>query len=522
MKHSKHKISEGVLFTDFYQLSMAQLYFKQGIYDKEARFDYFFRSYPDYNSHQAGYCVFAGLGWLLDWMENARFGEKELKYLRDYKSPGGKSFFDEDFLNYLKDSDIFSDLTLRSVPEGRVVHPGAPLVVVEGPLGPAQILESALLNYLNYQTLIATKASRIAEAGTGGLVLEFGMRRAQGKGANAGARAALIGGAGFSSNTGISLELGYPPKGTHAHSMVQAFMAMGGSELDAFRAYANLYPESCLLLVDTVSTLESGVPNAVKVFNELKSKGYKPLGIRLDSGDLADLAIKSAKILNQAGFNEVGIVLSNKLDEMVIWQIITQIRQDARNHGLDPEKLISRLVYGVGTRLITSAGRGALDGVYKLAALKKEGKWSPAIKLSETPEKIINPGNKNLWRIYDEKDKATADFITLSSEDPVKRNNLKLRHPIEKTKIRELKKSKISKIENLHVSVIEKGKVVFKEEDIEQMRSRRKNDLQRLHTGVKRITNPHIYHVSLSEKLWDLKQRLIKEGIKRHENSKKG
>jgi Nicotinic acid phosphoribosyltransferase len=230
------------------------------------------------------------------------------------------------------------------------------------------------------------------ESGQGRPVLEFGLRRGQGKGANAGARAALIGGADFTSNVGVSHVLGYPPRGTHAHSMVQVFMALGMGELEAFRAYAEVYPDECLFLVDTISTLESGVPNAIKVFEELRRKGHEPLGVRLDSGDLAYLSVQTAKMLNDAGFPHTSIVLSGDLDELVIWQILTQIRDEAPRYGVDADQLVRRLIYGVGTRLITSHGEPALGGVYKLVAARTDGRWTPAIKVADSPGKIPNPG----------------------------------------------------------------------------------------------------------------------------------
>ena len=331
-----------------------------------------------------------------------------------------------------------------------------PLTVVQGPLAIAQILETALLNHLNYQTLIATKAARIRESGRGKLLLEFGLRRAQERAANAGARAALIGGADYTSNVGLSHVLGLAPKGTHAHSMVQAFLALGGSEVDAFRAYAKVYPDDCLLLVDTVDTLGSGIPHAIKVFQELRRKGHEPVGIRLDSGDLAYLSIQAARMLDDAGFPDTSIVLSNQLDELVIWQIIAQIEQEAPRYGVDPDRLIGRLVYGVGTGLITSQGAGALDGVYKLVAVQEKGEWVPAIKVSETPAKTINPGHKLVWRVYDRRGKATADLLSLADEDesPRRRARLLLHHPTEPTTYRILDGESVSEVEPLLVNVL--------------------------------------------------------------------
>lgn len=502
-------ISEGALFLDFYQLTMAQLYFEKGLYNKQAQFEYFFRKYPNYNDHQSGYCVFAGLQWLLARLEKAKFNAQDIECLSSQTDKNGKPVFKKSFLNWLKDKADFSTLSIKAVPEGRVVHPNVPLVVVRGPLAVAQIIETAVLNHLNYQTLIATKASRISQAGQGKMMIDFGMRRAQGKGANEGSRAALIGGADFSSNTGLSCSLGLPPKGTHAHSMVQAFLALGHTELDAFRAYADIYPDNCILLVDTINTLNSGVPNAIKVFQELKKKGHKPLGIRLDSGDLAYLSIKAAKMLNDAGFKKVKIVLSNQLDELVIWQILSQIRRESRREGVNANNLINRLVYGVGTRLITSQGCPALDGIYKLTALKQGRNWQPALKLSESSSKIINPGVKKVSRIYDCRRKAIADLISLAREDLTKKETFILRHPAEHAMYRKLHKSDISKIEPLLVEVYREGVNLCGASNIGQLRKIKENDLDKLDSGVKRLINPHIYHVSLTQKLWDLKQSLI-------------
>jgi nicotinate phosphoribosyltransferase len=511
MKSRDVRTAEGVLFTDEYQLTMAQLYYRLGLHEKQAQFDYFFRSYPDYGAHQAGYCINAGLEWLVDWMLEAHFRDEDIGCLRRQKGQGGQRLFDDDFLGWLKENGTFDGLNMHAIPEGRAVHPNVPLVVVQGPLAPAQILETSLLNHLNYQTLIATKASRIKQSGRGQLLLEFGLRRAQDKGANAGARAALIGGADFTSNVGVSHILGYPPKGTHAHSMVQVFMAIGEGELEAFRAYADVYPDDCLLLVDTVDTLESGVPNAIRVFEELREKGHEPVGIRLDSGDLAYLSIHAARMLDEAGFPNVSIVLSNQLDELVIWQIVTQIQQEAPRYGVDPDELIGRLVYGVGTRLITSQGQSALDGVYKLAAVYQEGEWLPAIKISENPDKTINPGHKYVWRVYDQRGKAIADLLSLDRENPDEMTQpLVLRHPTDRTKSRTLEPNAVSKVSPLLVEILREGELVYSLPSIEEMRERREADLDALDPGVRRLINPHTYHVSLTEKLWNLKQELIR------------
>ncbi|MCZ2096464.1 MAG: nicotinate phosphoribosyltransferase [Chloroflexota bacterium] len=510
MIHAEQRIAEGILFTDFYQLTMAQLYYRTGLYEKHVQFDHFFRSYPDYGAHKAGFCVSAGLEWLLDWMREAHFTTDDIEYLRGQTGRSGERLFDDDFLAWLRANGDFNAITLHAIPEGRVVHPNIPLTVVQGPMVMAQVLETALLNIINYQTLIATKAARMRQIGRGQVLLEFGVRRGQGTGANAGARAALIGGADYTSNVGISRVLGYPPQGTHAHSMVQVFMALGMGELEAFRAYADVYPDDTLLLVDTIDTLESGIPNAIAVFEELRRKGHTPVGVRLDSGDLAYLSIQAARMLDEAGFPDVTIVLSNNLDELVIWQILTQIRDEAPRWGVDADRLIGRLAYGIGTRLVTSWGEPALGGVYKLVAVCDEGKWLPAIKISESADKTPNPGHKQAWRVYDARGRATADLLSAEGEDPRAGGPLVLHHPSDHTKSRTLERDAISQIEPLLVEVLRDGKLVYELPTIEQMRARREDDVARLDPGVKRLINPHIYHVSLTEALWRVKQDLIR------------
>lgn len=511
MRAADQRTAEGILFTDEYQLTMAQLFFRMGLHEREVQFDHFYRHNPDYGAHQAGYCVSAGLEWLLDWMGEARFREEDLVYLRSQTTRTGERVFHDDFLSWLGAQEGFGALSLRAVPEARVVHPHVPLTVVQGPLAMAQILETPLLNILNFQTMIATKASRIRESARGQLVLEFGMRRGHGFGVNAGARAALVGGADFTSNVGISHVLGLPPKGTHAHSLVQLFMALGEGELGAFRAYAELYPDDCTLLVDTVDTLNSGLPHAIQVFEELRRRGHRPVAIRLDSGDLAYLSIQAARMLDEAGFPEVGIVLSGDLDELVIWQIVTQIGAEAPRYGLDADQVLKRLSYGVGTRLITSWGDSALGGVYKLVAVREGGAWTPAIKLSDTPEKTPNPGQKNVWRLYDRRGYATADLLSLEHEDPRGLEQIALRHPSDSTKSRVVRREELTEIEPLLVEVLREGRQVYQPPPLEELRARRAADLERFDPGVKRLVNPHIYHVSLTQELWDLKVRLIEQ-----------
>jgi len=499
----------GILFTDQYQLTMAQLYFKLGWHEKPVQFEHYFREYPNYGAHKAGFCINAGLQDLLKWMQQARFGDNELALLQSQRDSNNKPLFQADFLDYLRRNGSFEALSMHAIPEGRVIHPHMPLTIVRGPVIMAQILETALLNKLNFQTLIATKAARIKMAARSQLVLEFGLRRGHDLGANAGTRAALIGGADFTSNVGQSHEMGLAPKGTHAHSMVQLFLSMGYSELDAFRAFADLYPDNCVLLVDTINTLESGIPNAITVFKELRKKGFSPMGIRIDSGDLAFLCIEAAKLLDSAGFEEAPIVLSNDLDELTIWQITSQIEDEAAKSGIDADKIIKRLVYGVGTKLITSWGAPALGGVYKLTAVFDAGKWKPTIKASENLQKSPNPGIKQVWRVYDNRGKAGADVIALENENLLDYESVRLYHPTDFSKSRRLERQKISSLEPLHTSIMENGKGVYKNPSLQEIRELRDADLKRLDSGVRRLINPHVYHVSLTEKLFKLKQSLL-------------
>ena len=503
------RFQNGILFTDQYQLTMSQVYFRLGLHEQPAQFDHFFRSYPSYGAHSAGYAITAGLEPLLEWMDTARFGEGEIAALKAMKGRNGEAMFSDDFLAWLRKHGDLRDVTMRAILEGRVAHHTVPMTVVEGPLVLAQILETPLLNMLNFATLVATKASRVRQSAGDALFLEFGLRRAQGWGANLATRSALIGGANSSSNVGASLDMGIQPSGTHAHSLVQTAMAMGLGELGAFRAYAEAYPDDTLLLVDTINTLESGVPNAITVFEELKRKGHKPIGIRLDSGDLAYLSIQAARLLNQAGFDDVSIVLSNDLDELIIWQIITQIRAEAPRYGMDVDALIKRLVFGVGTRLVTSWGDPALGGVYKLVSLYNEG-WQPAIKLSENPQKTPTPGRKLAWRIYDKRDQATADVLTLADENPQSMETLVLHHPTDPTKHRTIKPADHT-IEPLYTTILDAGRRMVDHADLAELRQRRQHDMERLDPGVTRLVNPHIYHVSLSANVWNLKQELIEK-----------
>ena len=467
-------IQRGVLFTDLYQLTMAQVYFSHGIADHRACFEHYFRSYPSYGDHRAGYCVSAGLEPLLDRLETFRFGDAELSALASMRSASGVALFQESFLEWLGQRGDFGRLRIRATRDGRVVHPNTPITVVEGPLVLGQLLETVLLNHRNFATLIATKATRVKQAARSGTILEFGMRRSAGMGANLATHAALVGGADYSSNVGVSHKIGVPPRGTHAHSLVQAFMALGRSELEAFRAFARIYPDDCVLLVDTIDTLESGIPNAIKVFEDLRRKGHRPVGIRLDSGDPASLAVAAAGMLNEAGFGDAAIVISDRLDELAIGRITEYVARRAA----DPDRLIGRLVYGVGTRLVTSHGSPSLGGVYKLAAIRQGRHWRPAFKFTDDPAKRALPGRKNLWRHHRRDGAAVGDLVTLMDEAPS--------NPQPGTH------------ERLLEAVWGTGGRITPAEGIKSARQRRREDVARLSPEHLHLVEPAPYPVSLS------------------------
>ncbi|MDR3051675.1 MAG: nicotinate phosphoribosyltransferase, partial [Oscillospiraceae bacterium] len=376
------------MMTDLYELTMMNGYLHAGMQRHRAVFDLFYRK----QGETTAYALAAGLEQVIDYIHNLHFTSEDIGYLRSL------GIFQPRFLDALADFHFTGDID--AVPEGTVVFPGEPMLRVFAPIMEAQLVETALLNIVNHQTLIATKASRVVQAAQGDGVLEFGLRRAQGPDAGIyGARAAIIGGCAATSNVLTSQMYGIPVRGTHAHSWVMSFP----TELDAFRAYAEVFPENCLLLVDTYNTLKSGVPNAIQIFRELRAKGYEPAGIRLDSGDLASLSRRARRMLNEAGFEKARIFASGDLDEEVIWDL------KAQGAAVD--------VWGVGTRMITSMDHPALGGVYKLAAEEVDGRLVPRIKISENPEKITNPGLKQLLRLYErESGKAIADLIALEDE----------------------------------------------------------------------------------------------------------
>ncbi len=507
--------TRGPLFTDMYELAMAQVYVNEGIAERRAQFDYFFRSAPDYGTHQAGYCVAAGLGPFLDWLDDLTINPDHVNALRDMHSATDAQIFGDDFLEWLAEPGRFDDIEIRAVAEGRVVHPHEPIISVTGPLAVCQLLETSLLNHLNYPTLIATKAARVVRSARGGRVLEFGMRRGPSTGVNEGTRAALIGGCVSTSNVEAAVALGRQPIGTHAHALVQAYLALAGpdgdGELEAFRAMARAAPDECILLVDTVDTLSSGVPNAITVFDELRGAGHQPVGVRLDSGDLAYLSVQVAKQLDAAGYPEVSIVLSSDLDELNIWQILTQIADEAEREGMEARPIRDRLVYGVGTRLITSHGSGALNGVYKLVGIEDAaGEWTPAIKISEDPGKIPLPGRKVVWRLYDHRDVAVTDLIGLADEEPLPNEVNTVFHPSRSGVSKTIKRGDVARIEPLQSVVFSDGAdhdVV--DVPVDDLATRCTTDLDHLDPGVRRLVNPHRYHVSVTERLQRLRTKLI-------------
>ncbi|MEP1126290.1 MAG: nicotinate phosphoribosyltransferase [Ilumatobacter sp.] len=497
--------TRGPLFTDMYELAMAQVYVTQGISERRSQFDYFFRSTPDYGTHQAGFCVSAGLGPLLDWLAHIHITDAHVQALSAMKSPTGTPVFGAEFLDWLREPDRFAGIEIRAVAEGRVVHPHVPVISVTGPLAVCQLLETSLLNHMNYPTLIATKAARVVQSARGGRVLEFGMRRGPATGVNEGIRAALIGGCASTSNVEAAIALGRQPIGTHAHALVQAYMALGHGELGAFRAMALNAPDECILLVDTVDTLGSGVPNAIVVFDELRAAGHEPMGVRLDSGDLAYLAVQTAKLLDEAGYPDVSIVLSSDLDELTIWQILTQIGDDADRLGIDPAPIRKRLVYGVGTRLITSHGSSALNGVYKLVGIEgDDGEWTPAIKISEDPGKVPLPARKSVWRLYDQRGAAIVDLIGLADEEPFPTDSITVHHPTQSGIAQIIRRDDISHIEELQ-GLVTHGPA----ESMDLLALRCESDIERLDVGVRRLVNPHRYHVSITDRLHELRRELV-------------
>ena len=468
------------MLTDFYELTMANGYFKNGFKDTSAYFDMFFRTIPD----GGGSVIMAGVEQLVDYFRNLSFSKEDIDYLR------GKGF-SEDFLDYLANFRFACDVW--TVPEGTPIFPGEPIVKVKGPVIQAQFVETMVLLTINHQSLIATKANRVVRAAQGRAVMEFGSRRAQGfDGAVYGARAAYIGGCAGTACTISDEMFGTPALGTMAHSWVQLF----DSEYDAFKAYAEEYPDACTLLVDTYNVLHSGVPNAIKVFDEvLAPMGKRPKGIRIDSGDIAYLSRKARKMLDDAGYPDCSIVASNSLDEYII-----------RDMLLQGAKVDS---FGVGERLITSSSSPVLGGVYKLCAVEKDGEIIPKIKLSENVQKITTPGNKRVYRLYDrESGKAAADLITLASETVDDSRPYELFDPDFTWKRKTLTNYTARE---LLEPLFRKGECVYKERNIEEIKSYCREQIDTLWDEVTRFENPHNYYVDLSQQLWDVKHELLRK-----------
>lgn len=466
------------LLTDLYQLTMGQGYFNEGKHEQRAVFDVFFRP-----NRLITYSVAACMEQAAQYLENLHFDESDIAYLRSLE------MFSEEYLSYLAKLRFTGDV--RAVREGEIVFPYEPIVTVSAPMLEAQLVETALLTFINHQTLIASKAAKICAAAGGG-VMEFGLRRAQGADAGVyGARAAMIGGCVGTSNVYAGKLFHVPVSGTMAHSWVMNFP----SEVEAFRAYAECFPDNCLLLVDTYDTLRSGVPNAITVFRELREKGYEPKGIRLDSGDLAYLSKKAREMLDEAGFENAIICASGDLDETLIRSLK---EQGAR---ID--------TWGVGTKLITSADMPALGGVYKLAAVYENGKEIPKIKLSDTTEKITNPGVKEVLRIYDAAtDKAIADYIVRAGERVDTSKPLTIFHPVDTWKRMTIENFRVR---DLREDLFRGGKRVAPERTLAEIAAYRKSEMSRFWEEYLRQDMPHIYKVDLSDALYGLKQELVEE-----------
>ena len=463
-------LTQSALYTDYYELTMAQGYYLSGRAEKPATFDYFFRAMP----FQSGYVVFAGLSDLLHILNNLSFTDDELHYL---KSTG----FTEDFINYLRDFKFTGDV--YSVREGELVFPQEPVIRVEGTIFEAQLIETLLLNIINYESLVATKAARIRSAAGTKKVLDFGLRRAQGYGGIHASKAAIIGGIDGTSNVLSSYLYDLQPSGTMAHSWIQAFE----DELTAFRKYAEYYPDSCVLLVDTYDTLNNGLPNAIRVAKELEEKGHKMVGIRLDSGDLAYYSRRAREQLDAAGLEYVSIAVSNQLDEYLIRSLQTQ---DA---PID--------LFGVGTRLVTGNESPALDGVYKLSSYNNEYR----LKISENVEKITLPGPKNIYRYIDANGHFYADGITLAKEDI--ENVQRIYHPYFPEKS---SSTAPYRAEPLLVKMMEDGAITGTITSAHESHEYLKERLAQIDPEYKRFDNPHYYKVGLSKTLMDTRDQLIR------------
>lgn len=471
------------LLTDLYELTMMQGYFKNKDRNETVIFDAFFRNNPC----GGGYSISAGLEQLIQYIKELRFAKQDIDYLASL------GIFDADFLDYLKDFRFTGDI--YAIPEGTVMFPREPMVKVIAPIMQAQLVETAILNIINHQSLIATKAARVCHAARGDGIMEFGLRRAQGPDAGTyGARAAVIGGCVGTSNVLAGQLFDIPVKGTHAHSWIMSFP----DEYTAFKTYADMYPSACILLVDTYDTLKSGVPNAIRVFTEMREDGIqlKNYGIRLDSGDLAYLSKKARKMLDEAGFSDAVISASNDLDEFLIDSL--------------KEQGATITSWGVGTNLITSKDNPSFGGVYKLAAIMGEdGKFIPKIKLSENSEKVTNPGDKIIYRIYEkESGKIKADLICLADEVYDEAEDMLLFDPAEPWKKTRLAGGTYT-IRPILQQIFKNGKCCYTSPKVMEIREYCRKELDTLWDETKRLMNPHNVYVDLSRKLYDMKLELL-------------
>lgn len=467
------------MLVDFYELTMGNGFLENNYSEEIAYFDMFYRKAPD----NAGFAICAGLEQVIQYLKNLKFTEQDINYLRN------KKLFSEKFLQYLKNFKFSCDVW--AIPEGTPIFPLEPILTVRGPAIQAQLIETMILLSINHQSLIATKANRIVTASQSRPVMEFGSRRAQGyDGAVLGARASYIGGVMGTACAIADREFQIPALGTMAHSWIQLF----DTELDAFQAYAKIYPDDCTLLVDTYSVLHSGIPNAITVFKELEQQGHKGKAIRIDSGDIAYLSKKARKMLDNAGLNYIGIVASNSLDEYIIRDLIMQ--------GAEITS------FGVGERLVTSKSEPVFGGVYKLSAVEKNGKIIPKIKISENAVKITNPSFKTVWRLFDnESGKAIADVLTLHDEVIDNTQPYEIFDPIHTYKRKIITNFTAKK---LQVPIFSKGECVYTSPALQEIQTYCKNQLETLWEEVKRFENPQTYFVDLSQKLWDLKHAMLK------------
>ena len=465
------------MIADFYEFTMSNGYFQKNMNDI-AYFDVFFRKVPD----DGGFAIFAGLKQIIDFVKNLHFSEDDILYLKE------RNMFSDNFLDYLRNFKFTGDIW--AIPEGTVVFPGEPLITVKAPIIEAQLLETYFLLCVNHQSLIATKTRRIVNQAKGKPVMEFGARRAHGSDAAIyGARAAIIGGAVGTSCTASAQNFDVPVSGTMAHSWIQSF----DSEYEAFKAYAEIYPNSCTFLVDTYNTLESGVPNAIRIADEvLKPLGARPVAIRLDSGDLAYLSKAARKMLDDAGYHDCKICATNSLDERLIDSLF---EQDAK---ID--------LFGVGENLITAKSDPVFGGVYKLVAMEKDRNIIPKIKISENVAKVTNPSYKKVFRFYSkETNMALADLITLHNEE-VLEGEYTIFDPANTWKRKILKDYYVKE---LHVKIFENGNLIYNSPTLKEIAEYSKKDLETIWDEIKRMDNPHRYFVDLSQNLWNLKQELL-------------